>query len=74
MDSSTLPCTAPLPQLGTLPQQEANPSREKSAIAVGAFPQADSQYLRDLDEVGDEPGCFFDVYGAVVRRRMRGPL
>jgi hypothetical protein len=27
-----------------------------------------------LDEIGDHPGCFFDVAGSVVRRRMGGSV
>jgi hypothetical protein len=30
------------------------------------------EWLRTLDEIGEHPGCFFDVAGSVIRRRMGG--
>jgi len=44
--------------------------QSESVTAVGAGLQDRAQFLRDLDEIGEDPGCFFDVAGAVIRRRM----
>jgi hypothetical protein len=59
------------PPACSMPGSTVCECRKGHVSAVGPVPQANPQYLRDLDEIRED-GCFFDAMASAVRRRTHG--